>query len=234
MGIGDVFRAACGAAQTRVGSLLSGRRRGVAPGLARGGLIAPARGPIRARSPRARMAWTLAPLLLGPAVAQGSDDLPVREQFRLCVELPRKEGVEACRKALEMGQPPPRAVIAHLVLALDLAGLERWDEAVEVYRGLVALQPRDAEAHQRLGVLLLHGQNRPEEAVALLAEALHLRPDPRAHGALATALNLLGRFEESIIEFEHALALSPTYFEYRPAERLVFEASRRGESWPPR
>jgi tetratricopeptide (TPR) repeat protein len=160
--------------------------------------------------------------------------MELAEQFDKCMEEAREPGVEACRRALALGLPPDRAATVHVVLAVGLAGLERWDEVVETYRGLLELEPKDPEAHLRLGMALLHAAGEPEEALPYLEYALREHPEARAHGAMGSALNLLGRHREAVEAFEHALALDPSYFEFRPTARQVLELSRRGEVWPPR
>jgi tetratricopeptide (TPR) repeat protein len=119
------------------------------------------------------------------------------------------------------------------VLAVKLAGLRRWEEAVEVYRGAVRARPGDDDAQERLGHALLHLLGRPEEAVGPLQEAIRLRPDrASAHAELGIALAALGRATEAVAAFEQADRLDPGYLESRPAARATLDAARRGQRWP--
>lgn len=178
----------------------------------------------------------LAPLLLAPASGSAAtrvDSPAAREASRLCIELQKEEGIETCRLALALGLSPPRAAIVNELLAYKLIERNRWDETVAVYRELVRLRPRDPEGHLRLGTALLYGQSNPGEAILAFREALRLRPgDARAHGWIGVALNQLGQLDESVVEFEEALRLDPSYLDNRPGARETYEASRRGEGWP--
>lgn len=167
------------------------------------------------------------------ALAAGVDGPEAREQAYQCLSAAGRVGIENCRRALELGVNRKRAALLLRVLAQKLELAKRWDEVTDTYRRLAALTPEDPDAHARLGAALLHGQNRPEEALAALGAALELKPDAaRVHADRGMALNALGRFSESVAAFEEALRLEPAYLELRPTARLVFEASRRGERWP--
>jgi tetratricopeptide (TPR) repeat protein len=87
----------------------------------------------------------------------------------------------------------------------------RWDEAIEAYRRVVAIDPTYAAAWNNLG-LLLHRVGRYAEARAAYAAAL--KQDPRC---CESAYNLgsldedEGRMEDAIGHYRHALDLSPDY-----------------------
>jgi len=174
-----------------------------------------------------------AALLLAPAKSAPADGPEAREQLRLCAELGKEEGIAACRQALALGLGSERAVLAHLQLARKLSLLKRWDVLVETYRSLVALQPQDGDARLRLGLALLHGQGQAGEAERELREAVRLSPgNPRAHASLGAAMSALGRHAEAVLAFDEALKVDPAHFESWPAAGLIYEASRRGETWP--
>ena len=153
--------------------------------------------------------------------------------MRECLDLAGEAGVTACRQALTVALPAARAATVWRVLAVKLAGLRRWDDAVEAYRGAVRARPADAEAQLRLGHALLHLSGRPAEAVGPLQEAIRLRPDdPAAHVELGTAFAALGRATEAVAAFEEGARLDAAYFESRPAAQATFDAARRGQRWP--
>lgn len=154
-------------------------------------------------------------------------------QARICARASGEPAVTACRRALELGVPPPRQPSIEAALASRLASLARWDEVVEVYRGAVSRRPGDAQARVRLGAALLHMQDRAAEAEPELREAVRLRPaDAEAQALLGNALALLERPAEAVAAFDQALRLDPTVLDRRPAARAVYEAARRGERWP--
>jgi tetratricopeptide (TPR) repeat protein len=155
------------------------------------------------------------------------------ETVRECLDLAGEDGVAACRQALTAALPAARAATLRRVLAVKLASLRRWDEAVEAYRDAVRARPTDAEAQRRLGHALLHLAGRPAEAVGPLQEAIRLRPDDTAaHVELGTAFAALGRAGEAVAAFEEGARLDPGYFESRPAAQATFDAARRGQRWP--
>jgi tetratricopeptide (TPR) repeat protein len=168
-------------------------------------------------------------LVAPPSAAAG----PKADLGRRCLDLAGAEGVAACQQALAVALPAPQAAALRRVLAVKLAGLERWDEAVEAYRDAVRARPSDGEAQLRLGHALLHLAGRPAEAIGPLQEAIRLRPDDAAaHVELGTALAALGRASEAVAAFEEGARLDPGYLASRPAAQATFDAARRGQRWP--
>jgi tetratricopeptide (TPR) repeat protein len=169
--------------------------------------------------------------MAGPSVAGAAGAKP--ETVRECLDLAGEAGVTACQQALTLALPAARAASLRRVLAVKLAGLRRWDDAVEAYRDAVRARPADAEAQLRLGHALLHLAGRPAEAVGPLQEAIRLRPqDTAAYVELGIAFAGLGRASEAVAAFEEGARLDPGYFESRPAAQATFDAARRGQRWP--
>jgi tetratricopeptide (TPR) repeat protein len=180
-------------------------------------------------------AW-LAIVLLAVAAqtAPVAETSAAREEARQCLEQPRERAIEACRRALALPLRPARQAVVQRALALNLVAVGREDEALEVYREAARVRPDDADAQLRLGRALLSMAGDAEAALPALTRAVELRPEePRAHGMLALALGARGRTAEAVGAFEAALRLDPEFFSSRPGARLVYEAARRGEAWPP-
>lgn len=89
----------------------------------------------------------------------------------------------------------------------------RLAEAEALYRQILAVDPRHADALHLLGVLA--GQTgRKEAAVEFIRESVALRPDhAEAHKNLGVALRAAGRTEDAIAAYRQAIALKPDYAE---------------------
>jgi tetratricopeptide (TPR) repeat protein len=156
-----------------------------------------------------------------------------REQARLCERLAGAPGVDACRLALTLGIAEPRRTAVRVELARRLAALEDWDALADHLRESTKLQPQDAEAWRRLGLVLLFPLHQTAEAVNALSEAVRLAPqDAEARAGLAQALAVSGRFADAAAAFAEALRLDPAVLDGRPAARAAYDAARRGAGWP--
>ncbi|MFB3828622.1 MAG: tetratricopeptide repeat protein [Bryobacteraceae bacterium] len=109
-------------------------------------------------------------------------------------------------------------------LAALLEDAGRPAEAAAALERLNYITPMDAEAHGRLGELLL-ARNKPEAAAREFRAVLAGGPlDPAAaHFALARALRAAGRSAEAQDELLAALEAAPGY---RPAQKMLLEISR--------
>ncbi len=89
-----------------------------------------------------------------------------------------------------------------------LVTIGQLDEAIEVMRQTVALDPISVTARSRLG-LILYYDGRYDEAIEQLQRALELTPmDPFAHWYLGLIYTQQRRFDEAIEELQTAVALS--------------------------
>jgi SAM-dependent methyltransferase len=114
-----------------------------------------------------------------------------------------------------MKQPVPLAELFNAALAQHQAGA--FADAERRYRDIIALFPNFADAHSRLGALLMARGN-AAEAVAQIEQALALRPNMfEALGNLAQAYMLTGRSERAIEPASRALELHET-----PHTRTLF------------
>src|SRR5207245_10017662 len=82
-------------------------------------------------------------------------------------------------------------------------------EAERIYRHILTLEPRHAEAHKNLGIALWE-QGKLAEAIASYRLALALKPDyAAAHNNLGIALWNQGKRAEAIACYCPAMALKP-------------------------
>lgn len=113
-------------------------------------------------------------------------------------------------------------VVAHVMLAADLADAGRLDEAIKHYREALAFAPYDtyaANVHFNLGIILYRA-GQPAEAEKEYREAVRADPDfYPAHYNLGLLLKLSGRREEAIEQFTITLRLKPEW----PAPRQYLQ-----------
>ena len=115
------------------------------------------------------------------------------------------------RKAtLASGPPPPQELESlRAIAARTLQGGEP-EKAIELYDGLIARKPDDAEAHyKRANALNMLG--RSEAALEGYDRAVALKPDyANAFCNRGTVLERLGRWEEALASYDRTLELNPS------------------------
>jgi tetratricopeptide (TPR) repeat protein len=85
--------------------------------------------------------------------------------------------------------------------------------AESLYRQFLQVNPRHADCHHALGVLLAHTDRR-EAALELIRHAVALNPSaPLHHFSLGTLLKDQGRPSQAAASFRQALALDPNYLD---------------------
>jgi serine/threonine-protein kinase len=105
------------------------------------------------------------------------------------------------RRAIEIA---PGSAAAYSWLGLMLAFRNRSDEALELTRHAVALEPLSANAQTNVGWVSF-GKRSLEAAAAEFRRALHIDPNaPYPLWALGLTCQLLGRHEESVASMEKA------------------------------
>lgn len=111
--------------------------------------------------------------------------------------------------AAEAGTPSEEAQQALEERADTLAALERWTEAVPLYRQAAERHPADAERRAALGYALLQTRNF-QEAVPQLTEALRLAPERvETYNLLASVLYLAGDLAGAIGVLDRRAAQAP-------------------------
>jgi tetratricopeptide (TPR) repeat protein/mono/diheme cytochrome c family protein len=94
-------------------------------------------------------------------------------------------------------------------LALLLAALQRYDEAIEQYEAALRLQPDWAPSHYNLATLLV-GMGRLDDAAVHFRRAIALRPGhSESHNNLGAVLVARGQVDEGVEEFRRAVAIDP-------------------------
>ena len=97
--------------------------------------------------------------------------------------------------------------------ALSLHGQGKPAQAEPLYREILAVAPRHAEALHLLGVCALQ-RRQLEEADRLIAKALAIAPDHAdALSNRAATLRALGRLDEALASYDKALAVRPAFAE---------------------
>jgi Flp pilus assembly protein TadD len=99
---------------------------------------------------------------------------------------------------------------ARLLVASALLDQRKYDEAIRELNLLLTIEPRNAQAHARLGQIFLLFRSRPDDAVTHLQQAARLRPsDAQIRDLLGNALASQGRFSEALVQFKLASQLDP-------------------------
>jgi protein O-GlcNAc transferase len=104
----------------------------------------------------------------------------------------------------------PLEPVYRLNFARAASELGQWDRAINQYREVVRLRPRDSDALTALGATL---QKRGDDQGAVLEFTKARRVNPAGPGAtlgLATSLEKVGRIDDAIEVFKQYLDIRPT------------------------
>jgi protein O-GlcNAc transferase len=115
--------------------------------------------------------------------------------------------------------------------AIELAQNQHLDEAIEMMRHAIAIDPNSPVFHSNLGLMLL-GVGRVDESIAAIRAALSLRPDyAEAHNNLGNALVGKLQFKEATAAYEKAVKLKPDYAQaYSNLSNALRESGRTGDA----
>ena len=122
-----------------------------------------------------------------------------------------------------MAPTTPQIETAHslAVLAESHFSARRYDDAITVYRKILALDPKDASTYNDLG-LALYYRDKPDEALAALKKATALEPGmQRAWLSYGFVLKSLGRDQAARTALEKAVALDPASEQGREAAGML-------------
>ena len=120
-----------------------------------------------------------------------------------------QEAASAFQNAINL---MPQAIPPRMALAeLQLTHLNQPGKAAELYRSVIAQQPKMASAHVGLGAAL--GQlNQPDAAIAEFTEAQQDAPlDPQPSYLLGQMQAGRGNTEQAITQFNRALRIQPNF-----------------------
>jgi tetratricopeptide (TPR) repeat protein len=115
-------------------------------------------------------------------------------------------------------------------LAVTLMSAKRYDEALPVQERIAALDPEDAQIRVELGFNYLSHQNRPADAVRVMAEAVELEPSARNLTFLAQAQLGDGNRDAAETTLRQAIATDKGYpHTYQVLVQLLEESHRSAE-----
>ena len=116
-------------------------------------------------------------------------------------------------KALELhGDSQYRAYICYAISKSDFG---HYDEAIELYKKAIELEPSQAKAHILLGNMFSN-QRRFKEAEAAYKEALKITQlDPDLYILIANTYYMNNEVERSIYSYKAAVGLSPENDEFK-------------------
>ena len=118
------------------------------------------------------------------------------------------EAIDALAQAVTLQPDLPMAGSLHRLMGRAAQELGR-PEAADYFERAVQIDPRDADALDRLAMLRF-GEQDYEVAFGLYRNLLEINPDnAQTHSNLGATLYYLGRLEEALQSFERALSLAP-------------------------
>jgi tetratricopeptide (TPR) repeat protein len=107
------------------------------------------------------------------------------------------------------------------LLAYTYGLQKRYQEAIEVYRQALEVNPKQIEARMNLATLLLFQEKKPKEAATELKTVLEAKPDLyQAHFYLGIALEQTGQPEQALQHYQRAAELDSTARD--PLEAMLY------------
>ncbi len=112
------------------------------------------------------------------------------------------EAAASLRRAVELD---PKHPLAKRILARTLESANKPDEALNAWRMVVADEPDDGVANQRIGVLCAKQGNHAEAAPALAKAHKAAPADKEIASALVASYEALGRFEDAAATYQRIM-----------------------------
>jgi uncharacterized protein (TIGR03790 family) len=158
-----------------------------------------------------------------------SPGLPVRAlQLMIKAEMLSARGDQAGERAAleEATRVAPNAAQAQLQLALMFYQQQNFPAAIERYRRVVALQPRNASALNNLAFLLVVANNAPSEALPFAKQAVEVSPqNPAAIDTLAWIEYLTGDLASASKRIALAIQGAPNVADIRIHAATIYAAA---------
>jgi tetratricopeptide (TPR) repeat protein len=125
----------------------------------------------------------------------------------LCNKTGRPAEAEAyCRKILSR---TPDFLTAEYYLADALSAQKKYDEAADVYRGVLAADPANSDALNSLGIVL-YTEGKPVDAVNAFMQALRVKPNQsEAHSNLGRVYFEQHQVQQAVAELTAAARIDP-------------------------
>ena len=137
-------------------------------------------------------------------VAEENDRMNRKER-----RLAAKQGPWASPSAAPPNTSPSPGVAGMVASALEHHQAGRVTEAEALYRNALAIEPRNVDGLNYLGLLALQ-QGRPDEAVKLIGKALTMAPQsPSLHYNLAAACRAVGNLDQAVTHYRRSLQSQP-------------------------
>ena len=134
------------------------------------------------------------------------------------------EAMDALAQSAKLDPASPQAAELHVLMGQIAEENGQLKAAAKYYMHALDIDPRHAEALYFLATLRFE-QQRYDEMLQLLQRFIALEPnDAVAHVSMGVALYYLGRSDEALQHFDHALTLDPTLEDARTNREAVLEA----------
>ena len=134
------------------------------------------------------------------------------------------EAMDALAQSAGLDPASPAAAALHVGMGQIAEENGQLEAAAQYYMHTLNINPRHAEALYFLATLRFE-QQRYDEMLQLLQRLIAFKPnDAEAHASIGVALYYLGRSDEALQRFDHALSLDPTLENARTNREAVLEA----------
>lgn len=129
-------------------------------------------------------------------------------------------GIEAGNNAMPIKQRElyqrlvtmfPNDERAHNLLGTNYFGQQEWENAITEYKTATVINPDFSPAYNQMGYAYRFIEKYPEAEKAFTKYIELIPDDPNPYDSYAELLMKTGRYQESIDNYEKALAISPTF-----------------------
>jgi len=132
--------------------------------------------------------------------------------------------------SVETRAPTELSLADALGLAVNLHRSGHLDGAEELYRRILALDPRQPDALNFLGIVTMH-RGRIDTAIELIRKSIEVDPGiPDRYNNLGNVLLAAERIDEAVSAYEKAIELAPAHADAYNNLGIIYKAQRRFES----